>query len=172
MAYQITLKPVYSCPAEVSPAIKLPAGWSLAWHQAETFEALNDPDIDVLFNLAMTGDGKSLAAQLAVFQGDCTAIALYPTNELGRDQESQTRRYIELFKPENEPRVTRLSGAALEIYAENEGLRKSVAISTRSGQSELLLTNSDILHYLHRGAYLMPKDSPDKLWGRIDKDFD
>lgn len=36
------------------------------------------------------------------------------------------------------------------------------------------------MHYLHRGAYIIksnsPKkfqgDNPDKLWGRIDKDFD
>lgn len=171
MADQIRLSPVYSCPAE-HPDIKLPPGWSLVWHQVETFEALRDSDVDVVINTAMTGDGKSLAAQLAILQGDYTAIALYPTNELGRDQEIQTQKYIQLFKPENEPRVTRLSGATLEIYAENEGLRKSAAISTRSGQTELLLTNPDIFHYLHRGAYLIPGDSPDKLWGRIDKDFD
>ncbi|WNZ27821.1 type I-D CRISPR-associated helicase Cas3' [Leptolyngbya sp. NK1-12] len=172
MAYPITLHPVYSCPAEACFDIQLPAGWSLVWHQIETLTALRDPDVDVVFNTAMTGDGKSLAAQLSVLQGDCTAIALYPTNELARDQESQTQRYIDLFEPQNEPRVVRLSGATLETYAENEELRKSAAISTHSGQAELLLTNPDIFHYLHRGAYLIPGDSPDKLWGRIDKDFD
>ncbi|WP_283813007.1 type I-D CRISPR-associated helicase Cas3' [Leptothermofonsia sichuanensis] len=57
----------------------------------------------------------------------------------------------------------------LEHY---QGLRKGSAIATRTSQSEVLLTNPDIFHYLHRGAYLLPEDSPDKLWGRIDKDFD
>jgi CRISPR-associated endonuclease/helicase Cas3 len=46
---------------------------------------------------------------------------------------------------------------------------------TLASQREVLLTNPDIFHYLHRGAYLFKGqmgDSPDKLWGRIDKDFD
>jgi len=174
--YKITLKPVYSCPATAVPeGVKLPLGWSLAWHQAETLKALRDPDVDVVFNTAMTGDGKSLAAFLEVLQGECNAIALYPTNELARDQETQTRKYIADFQPPNDPRVTRLSGAELEIYAENEGLRKSAAIETLTGQREVLLTNPDIFHYLHRGAYIIKGakgDSPDKLWNRIDKDFD
>ncbi|WP_088888940.1 type I-D CRISPR-associated helicase Cas3' [Leptolyngbya ohadii] len=171
--YSITLKPVYSSPADVIPSgVTLPQGWSLVWHQVETLKALRNPDIDVIFNAAMTGDGKSLAAYLEVLQGECCAIGLYPTNELARDQEAQTKNYIEQFQPSNHPRVTRLSGAELEIYAENEGLRKGAAIATRTNQSEVLLTNPDIFHYLHQGAYLMPEDSPDKLWGRIDKDFD
>jgi CRISPR-associated endonuclease/helicase Cas3 len=172
--YSIHLKPIYSCPASHLPeGLLLPSGWQLAWHQVETLNALRDADIDVVVNTAMTGDGKSLAAQLEVLQGNnACAIALYPTNELARDQESQTKHYIEMFQPENNPRVTKLSGAELEIYAENAGISKFAAISTRAGQSEILLTNPDILHYLHRRAYITPDDSPDKLYGRIDKDFD
>jgi CRISPR-associated endonuclease/helicase Cas3 len=94
MNYSIDLKPIYSSPAESMPKdLRLPPGWSLAWHQVATLEALRNPEIDVVINTAMTGDGKSLAAQLEVLQGECTAIALYPTNELARDQESQTRQY-------------------------------------------------------------------------------
>ena len=171
--YRIALKPVYSCPAEELPkGLKLPKGWSLAWHQVATWEALQNPNIDVVFNTAMTGDGKSLAAQLEVLKGEGCAICLYPTNELARDQETQTREYIKQFQPANEPRVVRLSGAELEIYAENEGLRKGAAIASRTAQAEILLTNPDIFHYLHRRAYLFKGDSPDKLWGKIDKDFD
>lgn len=170
--YRITLKPVYSCPASDISGLKLPTGWSLAWHQAETLSALRDSTVDVVVNTAMTGDGKSLAAYLEMLQGESSAIGLYPTNELARDQELQTRHYVEQFQPQNDPRVVRLSGAELETYAENEGLRKGAAIATRTSQSEVLLTNPDIFHYLHRGAYLISGDSPDKLWGRIDKDFD
>ncbi len=174
--YSITLKSVYSSPASVLPEnIKLPSGWTISWHQAETVKALRNPKVDVIFNTAMTGDGKSLAAFLEVLQGECNAIALYPTNELARDQEIQTRQYIEDFQPLNHPRVTRLSGAELEIYAENEAISKGTAIATRTSQSEVLLTNPDIFHFLHRGAYILKGqkgDSPDKLWGRIDKDFD
>jgi CRISPR-associated endonuclease/helicase Cas3 len=169
--YKIVLKPVYSETVETPQGIEIPDGWRLAWHQLETFKALQDPDIDVVFNTAMTGDGKSLAAYLGVLQGDTEAIALYPTNELARDQENQIRQYVENFQPRNEPRIARLNSAELELYAENEGIKKSAAIATHGSQREILITNPDIFHYLHRGAYLMPKDSPDKLWGRIDKDF-
>lgn len=174
--YSITLKPVYSSPAlALLGNIKLPPGWTLSWHQAETVKALRDPKVDLVFNTAMTGDGKSLAAFLEVLQGDCNAIALYPTNELARDQETQTRKYIADFQPAHDPRLMRLSGAELEIYAENEDISKGAAIATRISQSEVLLTNPDIFHFLHRGAYILKGqkgDSPDKLWGRIDKDFD
>lgn len=172
--YQITLKPIYSCPADQVPeGFTLPQGWSsLSEHQVDTLAAIKNPDIDVIFNTAMTGDGKSLAAYLEVLQGNSYAIGLYPTNELARDQEIQIRGYIDSFQPANDPRVARLSGADLEQYAENEGLRKSAAIASRSGQAEVLLTNPDIFHYLHRGAYLVKGDSPDRLWGRIDKNFD
>jgi CRISPR-associated endonuclease/helicase Cas3 len=171
--YLIQLKPVYSCPARDVPAdIHLPDGWQLSWHQYETLKALRDPNIDVVFNTAMTGDGKSLAAYLDILQGNCFAIALYPTNALASDQETQVRDYIGQFQPANEPRVNRLSGPELEVYAENEGLRKGSAIASRAGQSEVLITNPDIFHYLHRGAYLNSNDTPDKLWNRIDKDFD
>ena len=169
----IHLNCVYSCPADNTPTdINLPAGWQLAWHQLETLNAIRDPDIDVVFNTAMTGDGKSLAAYLDVLQGSSYALGLYPTNALAKDQEEQIRDYIAKFEPRNRPRVNRLSGPALEVYAENEGLRKSAAIATRTSQSEVLITNPDIFHYLHRGAYLSRKENPDKLWNRLDKDFD
>jgi CRISPR-associated endonuclease/helicase Cas3 len=171
--YSITLKPVYSCPASEPPqGLHLPEGWRLSWHQAETIAALRNLDIDVVFNTAMTGDGKSLAAYLESLQKDLLAIGLYPTNELARDQENQVRGYLETFQLAVEPRINRLSGEELEIYAEEEGLRKAEALESRAGNSEILLSNPDILHYLHRRAYLTAKDSSDKLWGRIDKDFD
>jgi CRISPR-associated endonuclease/helicase Cas3 len=102
--YSISLKPVYSSPADAMPqGVAIPQGWSLAWHQVATLEALRDPIVDVVFNTAVTGDGKSLAAYLEVLQGECSAIGLYPTNELARDQEIQTRHYIEQFQPHNDP---------------------------------------------------------------------
>ena len=116
--YQITLNPIYSSPVTETPdTIKLPQNWNLAWHQLETLNALRNPEIDVVINTAMTGDGKSLAAFLSTLQDEKNAIAsgselrsiaLYPTNELARDQESQIHNYINLFQPELEPRVNRL----------------------------------------------------------------
>ena len=123
-SYSIQLKSIYSCPSdEIPQGVNLPSGWTLAWHQLETLKALRNSEIDVVINTAMTGDGKSLAAYLQVLQDNYYAIGLYPTNELARDQETQTKGYIETFQPRNEPRVTRLSGADLVIYAENEVLK-------------------------------------------------
>lgn len=171
--YSITLKPVYSCPAsEPLEGVMLPPGWTLAWHQAETFKALSNPNIDVVFNTAMTGDGKSLAAYLKTFPDYYCALGLYPTNELARDQELQINNYLKQFNPQHQPRVNRLSGLELEIYAETEGLKKAAAIANRTGQSEILVTNPDIFHYIYRGAYIFQNDNPDKMWNRIDRNFD
>lgn len=170
--YQITLKPVYSQTVSTPEGVQLPPDFSLYWHQAETLKEIRNPNVDVVFNYAMTGEGKSLAGLLETFQKNYYAMGLYPTNELARDQENQIRKYIELFEIDYEPRVVRLSGQELEIYAENEGLRKSQAIATRTSQTEVLLTNPDMLHYLHRNAYLGDYENPDKLWNRIDKNFD
>ncbi|MEM8829181.1 MAG: type I-D CRISPR-associated helicase Cas3' [Cyanobacteria bacterium P01_G01_bin.19] len=171
--YSLGLKPVYSCPAEDIPQeIKLPDRWILSWHQQETYLAIEDPDFDVVINTAMTGDGKSLAVDLAVLSSNCLSLKMYPTNELARDQETQIKEYDRLFEPENKLRVNRLSGQDLEIYAEQEAISKKVAFKTRADQSEIVLTNPDIFHYLHRGAYLTPYDNPDSLWNKIDKTFD
>jgi CRISPR-associated endonuclease/helicase Cas3 len=169
--YKITLKPVYSQTVPTPDGVQIPKDWSLSWHQVATLEALRNPNIDVVFNTAMTGDGKSLAGYLDILQRHSPVLGLYPTNELARDQEKQIRGYIDKFQPEHKPRVNRLSGQELEIYAEEENLKKGVALETRAGQSEILLTNPDIFHYLHYGAYLLYKDNPDKLWNRIDKRF-
>jgi len=173
LEYAIILKPIYSSPATEMPSnLKIPANLALSWHQVETWKAINNSDIDVIFNTAMTGDGKSLAAYLATLQGNFPVMGLYPTNELARDQLNQIKGYIKEFQTTYQPRIKLVTGPELEIYAENEGLTKAAAIATHSSQSEILLSNPDIFHYLHRGAYLISHDNPDKLWNRIDKNFD
>ncbi len=64
-------------------------------HQVETLAAFNDPNVDVIFNVAMTGDGKSLAAYLPAFQQQKSIIAMYPTNELVQDQHHALPTYAE-----------------------------------------------------------------------------
>src|SRR5574337_532548 len=82
----------------------LPAGLQLAEHQAYTLLALRDPEVDVVINTALTGDGKSLAAYLDTllagrrgYYEQKPALALYPTIELSRDQERQFAHYTRLF---------------------------------------------------------------------------
>jgi len=179
-SYGITLKPIYSCPATVVPeGVKLPPGWSLAWHQAETLKALRDPNVDVVFNTAMTGDGKSLAAFLSVMIGKNYTLAMYPTNELARDQERQVQDYKAQFQPKHDPQIYRLTGATLEDFIATNNLpSKQQGIIDRFDNSEILLTNPDIFHYIHDFRYLRrdpknPKrgENPDKLFRRIDESY-
>lgn len=162
----IELKPVYSRPADSVPnGITLPDGWaSLAWHQVETFIALEDPEIDVVFNTAITGDGKSLAAYLKSMTEQYFTLAMYPTNELARDQERQVREYKQQFQPDFNPQVYRLTGATLEDFVLTNRLSsKQQGIINLTDNSEILLTNPDIFHYIHDFRYLRrnpqrPKD--------------
>src|SRR5437764_5420680 len=64
-------------------------------HQIETMAAFNDPNVDVIFNVAMTGDGKSLAAYLPAFQQQKSIIAMYPTNDLMKDKHNALPTYAE-----------------------------------------------------------------------------
>ena len=83
-ALRFTIRPVYSA-EHPDPQYQI-GSVRLLRHQAETWEAFNDANVDVIFNTAMTGDGKSLAAYLPVFKDGKAAIAMYPTNELIQDQ--------------------------------------------------------------------------------------
>ena len=180
-AYSLKLKPVYSRPATDLPeGIKLPEGWSsLSWHQVETFKALSDPTLDVVFNTAMTGDGKSLAAYLKTMTGLNSTLAMYPTNELARDQERQVQDYKEKFHPRYDPQIYRLTGATLENFVETNQLSsKQQGIINRINHSEILLTNPDIFHYIHDFRYLRrnPKkpgkgDNADKLFRQLDESY-
>src|SRR5215831_3626439 len=101
MTLQLHIQPVYS---ELHRALKI-GGVQLHKHQVETLEAFRDPDVDVIFNTAMTGDGKSLAAYLPAFQDQWHVIAMYPTNELIRDQHQALPTYeqrLDIHLPHND----------------------------------------------------------------------
>lgn len=171
--YSIQLKPVYSQTVPTPEGVKLPDGWCLSWHQVETLKALRDPNIDVVFNTAMTGDGKSLAAYLQAMTNTISTLAMYPTNELARDQEKQVQGYKALFNPKRDPQIHRLTAAILEQYIATYKLpSKLEGIDVFSGQAEILLTNPDIFHYIHNFYYLREKiDNPDRLFRRIDENY-
>lgn len=90
----ITLLPAYSRLAhtqDVPPEFRSrqPDGFQLIAHQVETYQALKHSDVNVVVNIAMTGDGKSLAAQLPTLIDNRPVMAMYPTNELIGDQVRQ-----------------------------------------------------------------------------------
>jgi len=97
------LGPVYSRLADDEDLKSLnlaklpPDTYELRLHQAQTWHNFNRADVDVIFDTALTGDGKSLAGQLPMLVDAKLALLLYPTNELILDQEKQVRRYFERF---------------------------------------------------------------------------
>ncbi len=173
----ITTLPVYSklaAQTDIPPEIadKLPEGWHLSQHQLETYRALIGGEYDVIFNTAMTGDGKSLAGQLPVLLNPAeeSLLALYPTNELIRDQEGQlehTRRRWQA--PLN---IKPLSGQRLDdLVSEYDFTQRAEAILSQIFNSDILLTNPDIFHYIMQHFYRHKGDASDTIIGELVREF-
>lgn len=149
---KITTLPVYSkladeadIPADVRA--KLPVGWRLSQHQAETYKALTSGDYDVVFNTAMTGDGKSLAAYLHALQDDAHVIAMYPTNELIRDQDSRIGEYQSAWRS-TAHKATMDSARITELMETSETRSRVEQIRKLVEQNAILLTNPDLFQLM------------------------
>lgn len=153
---KITTLPVYSKLAdEIPPELKtkLPAGWRLSQHQVETYSALTSGNYDVVFNTAMTGDGKSLAAYLpTLVKSDWRAFGMYPTIELSRDQERQFNGYCQDFK--HNLKYDALWGAELGRLVEEYGFkRRGEVLKERFDNFQVLLSNPDIFNLVMNYSY-------------------
>lgn len=167
---RIRTLPVYSqlAPSGALPQAiqqRLPVGLKLSAHQLSTYQAIQSSKYDVVFNMAMTGDGKSLAAYLPTLLHSLPLLAMYPTNELARDQEVQLpdvkERWGGRFRHE------RITAARLEEKMATDKLqRKSQAIEFLTDNNQVILTNPDIFHYLAQFFYTRRDDAPDWLFGR------
>jgi CRISPR-associated endonuclease/helicase Cas3 len=151
LSLDVRISPVYSA---YHPTARL-NGMRLLQHQVETLEAFRDPEIDVVINTAMTGDGKSLAAYLSIFQGqeDLHVIAMYPTNELIRDQLYALERYqrdlqlrLSRYDMMYSERITRL----MRDHGEAKRLEEVRKLLVRNG---ILLTNPDLVHLIMSYQY-------------------
>lgn len=149
---------------------KLPEKWQgkLRQHQAKTWKAYNNSDIDVVFDTALTGDGKSLAGQLPMLVEDQRALLLYPTNELIRDQEKQVKRYLDDFGISQPYQMLYSEKITEEIEQFGGSSRSSVIINWLKNR-EYILSNPDLFHLLssyHYGSkqdkrefvYLLPQE--------------
>ncbi|MEM2890677.1 MAG: type I-D CRISPR-associated helicase Cas3' [Candidatus Hadarchaeum sp.] len=171
---QITIKETWLKLSEQPEQFFVQAGIRPYEHQVQTFKWLMDPRVDVIFNGALTGGGKSLAAfSRALFtHPPMPTLALYPTNELGRDQESQLKNYITQFHPPFPPRVCRISADLLAAAADTAGVTRQTELLTRFQESEIILTNPDIYHYVLNLYYLRGTDTRDKVFARLVNNFD
>lgn len=155
----IRTRAVYSKPAEPEllkeAGVALPDAYTtLSHHQALTLKHLRDPEIDVIFNTAMTGDGKSLAAYLPILKSenpDDSALAMYPTKALIFDQREQVKKYQKDFQTAKS--VDYMDADRLDDLTHLEWVdRRSDAIK-EAIQAEILLTNPDIFHYIMSFRY-------------------
>jgi len=174
---KITTLPVYSKLADardIPPEVraKLPDDWRLSQHQVETYKALTGGDYDVVFNTAMTGDGKSLAAYLPVLaNAHYHAFGMYPTIELSRDQERQFENYIEKFKQAFP--YCALWGAELTRLAEQYEFKyRGDALKERFANYNVILTNPDIfnlvMNYEYQSGIFSPHELPYSLCTNFD----
>jgi CRISPR-associated endonuclease/helicase Cas3 len=180
---KITTLPVYSklardsdvkSPALLDKLLIKPDGtrWQLSVHQVETYEALTSGDCDVIFNTAMTGDGKSLAAYLpALTNPRYHAFGMYPTIELSRDQGRQFQNYVEQFK-QPLPYCS-LWGAELTRLAEEyEFKRRADALKERFENHNIVLTNPDIfnlvMNYRYQSLIFSDQELPYSLCTNFD----
>ena len=158
----IKVLPVYSRLSQSDPIADIPKGLLLREHQIKTFDAIRDPDIDVVFNTAMTGDGKSLAAYLPALLDNRRVLAMYPTNELILDQCEQIKSYCNLFSRDITPECM-FSERLYDLRAELELGSQASAIEFLAEGHEVLLTNPDIFNLIANFKYMSEHQNPDRL---------
>jgi CRISPR-associated endonuclease/helicase Cas3 len=173
----ITMLPVYSKLADTqdippSLQVRVPPGFHMLQHQVQTYQALTTGDTDVLINIAMTGDGKSLAAQLPTLAYGRPIMAMYPTNELISDQVRQFDQ-AKILWSRQDLRVTRLDAHQLDQIEVDTELRRGDALVHSWRNHEVVLTNPDIFHYVMEQYYIrMGLDAPDRVVGPLLQSFD
>lgn len=169
---QFLFPAVYSKRAEAAP-FPLPTGWRLATHQLNVFEALRNPEIDVVFDTAMTGDGKTLAAHLPVLQEvfPFQPVFVYPTNELIRDQYNQAVHFQEVFGYGGKYQPEIMDGAAITALSEDETLHRYDAVRSLVHGFKLLQTNPDLFTLINNFAYIAPFENLASLAQRFNSTF-
>ncbi|HYE73600.1 MAG TPA: type I-D CRISPR-associated helicase Cas3', partial [Blastocatellia bacterium] len=169
---EVILKSVYSRLAPDSTTSSFINQRRLSAHQSRTYQLLNNSDLDVVFNTALTGDGKSLAAYLPALRDNRCTMGLYPTNELSRDQEGQVNNYVShLSLTLHKQRVCRLSSEQLTEYASASDVTRQGELLRQLQEREILLTNPDIYHLIMNGYYLRQNDARDKVFSTLIKNF-
>ncbi len=150
-ANRLHILPVYS-QKHPDPAYQI-GEVRLLRHQVETLEAFRDPNVDVIFNVAMTGDGKSLAAYLPTFQDHKQVIAMYPTNELVRDQCNAIPRYEQSLHVHLPCYDTMYSDKISQLMRERDISVRVEIVRGLLMKNGILLTNPDLIHLMMSYQY-------------------
>ena len=151
MTLKLSILPVYS-EQYTGPGQQI-GSIHLLKHQVETLKAFNDPDIDVIFNVAMTGDGKSLAAYLPAFQQHKSIIAMYPTNELVQDQYRALPKYEQDLQIRLPRYNTMYSDKITQLMREHDNAIRFEEVRKLLERNGILLTNPDLIHLMMSHQY-------------------
>ena len=142
--------------AKITPE-QIPSGWDgMMAHQAATVRALRFGDAPIVINRAMTGDGKTFAGQFMLFNERWETFAMYPTNELARDQQRGLEDILTKWLP---PRWSRKLQYHVVNAAQMDELQEAVDNTSRMDalerllNSDAILTNPDIFHLAAQFAY-------------------
>ncbi len=139
----------------------LPPTYRLRKHQLDTWLTYNDPAVDVIFDTALTGDGKSLAGQLPLLTQNQRGMFLYPTNELIKDQAKGFARNWQDFDMVGKKRDYAImnSEKITDLVIERELATRRNAIESLMA-NDALLSNPDLFHLLSSYHY---GGNPDKM---------
>lgn len=135
---------------ETDPIAKI----KLAIHQKKVWDAVCNPGIEIIFDTALTGDGKTLAALLPAFyesQNLGKGLFAYPTNELIIDQAKQVEKWSQYLNLAIESH--QLNSQTLAEFIKNEEISKIETLRTIANDADLVLTNPDIFTLIHRFFY-------------------
>ena len=138
----------YALKSEAVPGIRL------ATHQREVWDAICNPEIQVVFDTALTGDGKTLAGLLpAVKERKSLGKGLftYPTNELIRDQVQQFGEWSRRLNVQ--PTIGQLNGSQLSALIREERFDKPETLQIIASDNDIVLTNPDIFTLINRFYY-------------------
>ncbi|MBN1815256.1 MAG: type I-D CRISPR-associated helicase Cas3' [Anaerolineae bacterium] len=135
-------------------------------YQAEVYrrvqEALTANQTLCLFLVTPTGSGKTLASYAYAITHQLSAVGVYPTNELLRDQESTLKPHLD---PHNEHALLRIDGRALDDWQAALDLgRHATTLETLMNWQPTILTNPDILFYVFFGLYKGPASLNQRLF--------
>src|SRR5947209_5275438 len=151
MALRLSILPVYS-EEHADPKYEI-GSVRLLKHQVATWEAFQDPNVDVIFNIAMTGDGKSLAAYMPVFQQQKNVIAMYPTNELVQDQYRALPGYGQRLDISLPSYNTMYSEMITRLMREHDNPVRIEEVRKLIQKGGILLTNPDLIHLMMSHQY-------------------
>lgn len=156
-------------------AVPLPPNfdYQLATHQVEVFQALQREDIDVVFDTAMTGDGKTLAAHLPVLTSRLRLrpVFIYPTNELIRDQDRQAKDLQKKYEYTGKLKLQILTGRTIDQLAYQNKCHRYDAVENLIYGQKILLTNPDLFTLINDFKYRFFYDNASSLAERFNNNF-